>query len=295
MRALVEIKKSTMNSLHVILLLGFCIFGCESGGLRATVPIGQCPTSQKTMSDLEQAKAEVRAFMTGASYSCNGSPGWWKVASIDMADATQECPPGLAIRNTPIRTCASAHQQHAQCSSANFSVGGREYSKVCGRIRAYQFAEVRNFLNGIEYDGMTLEEPYVDGVSLTHGSPGNRQHIWTFSAGLYSGQVKSSIDRRYQCECDGSSQAPPSYVGQDYFCETGNDADASTNAFFFQNDPLWDGEGCDASSTCCDNTPWFTKTLPTPTTDDIELRLCHREVTAYADVPIDQIELYIKE
>ena len=40
---------------------------------------------------------------------------------------------------------------------------------------------------------------YVDGVSLTHGGAGSRQHIWTFATGL------TEVDTSYlttKCPCD---------------------------------------------------------------------------------------------
>jgi hypothetical protein len=42
----------------------------------------------------------------------------------------------------------------------------------------------------------------------------------------------------------------------------------------YYDDPLWDGEGCGPISTCCrfNNPPWFSKSLPKPTTDDLEVR-----------------------
>ena len=41
-------------------------------------------------------------------------------------------------------------------------------------------------------------------------------------------------------------------------------------------DPLWDGKGCGPTNTCCSfNTPpWFVKGLASPTTDDLEMRVC---------------------
>jgi hypothetical protein len=97
------------------------------------------------------------------------------------------------------------------------------------------------------------------------------------------------------CTCDTSDPTvtSPPFVGDDYFCETGN-TNSSPFQTFFGNDPLWDGGGCGSNSTCCqfNNPPWFTKTLPTPTTDDIELRLCHYDTLT--DIPIELIKLYIK-
>ena len=119
----------------------------------------------------------------------------------------------------------------------------------------------------------SLEESYVDGVSLTHGAAGERQHIWTFAAGLSEGMIYSD---EFKCPHDFDSESPP-YVNGDYFCESGNNNDSSVDYVFFGSDPLWDGEGCGFNTTSCqfNNPPYFSKILPAPTTDDIELRLCH--------------------
>ena len=61
-------------------------------------------------------------------------------------------------------------------------------------------------------------------------------------------------------------------------------------------DPLWDGAGCGATSTCCSfNTPpWFYKQLPQPTTDDIEMRVCKNEKASNEDIAIEMFEIYIQ-
>ena len=35
-----------------------------------------------------------------------------------------------------------------------------------------------------------IDSYYVEGVSLTHGGAGRRQHIWTFAAGLSEGTMQ---------------------------------------------------------------------------------------------------------
>ena len=63
----------------------------------------------------------------------------------------------------------------------------------------------------------------------------------------------------------------------------------------YSSDVLWDGQGCTANSTCqLNNPPWFTKNLPSATTDDIELRLCTNSQLAVDNVPIEFIELYVQ-
>ena len=59
---------------------------------------------------------------------------------------------------------------------------------------------------------------YLDGVSVTHGSP--RQHIWSFVTGLDEGRDFSQST----CPCVAEStndNTTPSFVGQNYFCESG--------------------------------------------------------------------------
>ena len=64
-------------------------------------------------------------------------------------------------------------------------------------------------------------------------------------------------------------------------------------------DPLWDGEGCGPTNTCCYdqqrkvNPPWFVKTLSSPTSDNIEMRLCIPN-SADGSIPIEIVELYIQ-
>ena len=103
---------------------------------------------------------------------------------------------------------------------------------------------------------------------ITYGHP--RNHIWTFTA------ARTSIDnQRRHCPCSGFNtqiDVPP-FINENYFCEIGTSA--SGNPGFVESNPLWDGQGCTGSSTCCEfnNPPWFCQQLPQPITEDIEIRL----------------------
>ena len=86
----------------------------------------------------------------------------------------------------------------------------------------------------------------------------------------------------------------PSFVGNDYFCESGDPASTHTFMIFPANDPLWDGQGCGAAS-CCElsyppgvTPPWFCKQLPQATTDDIEVRLCGDDGNENEDTPTNR-------
>ena len=92
-----------------------------------------------------------------------------------------------------------------------------------------------------------------------------------------------------------AAQSPPSFVGSDYFCESGCPAyfDGTT---FHAADPLWDGEGCGTlEAECCaaPGLPWFHKVFNAPTTDDIEMRVCIEQPTTNENVLISSYEIYV--
>ena len=137
----------------------------------------------------------------------------------------------------------------------------------------------------------------MDGLSLTHGFPGSRQHIWTFASGFFTGSSSQNY-RIFQCPCDNVNSYPsPSFVGSDYFCESVlNDYVSLSNHHLYSNAPLWDGQVCEGGGTCChlNNPPWFTKNLTSPTTDRIELRLCLNNGASNSDIALEQLELYVQ-
>ena len=81
-----------------------------------------------------------------------------------------------------------------------------------------------------------------------------------------------------------------------FFCESAVTSSDPVPRQLFPDDVLWDGQDCTSTSTCCqfNNPPWFTKNLPTETTDDIELRICTSATTSAEDTPLELIELYIQ-
>ena len=220
-------------------------------------------------------------------YTCGGTGGWRRVVYLDMTDPNTNCPSGWNLTSYSKRTCGKVSSTvSTTCDPVNFTVSGGDYTRVCGRIIAYQNGHIDGFET--YHDGLvtTIDGAYVSGVSLTHGSP--RQHIWTFAAGSYE-QDYNDDDA---CPCDATININiPPFVGGDYFCESGAISSASG---FYPDDPLWDGQNCIATSTCCsfNSPPYFTKQLPSPTTDDIEARLCW--YGSGDESPIEFIELYVQ-
>ena len=235
-----------------------------------------------------------RVLPPAPTHECGGT-GWTRVTFINMTNTSQQCPSGLALTTYSKRTCGRTSSSGGRCDTTSFSVGGMAYSRVCGRIIGYQFGHTYAFYR---YDSglvTTIESQYVNGVSLTHGAPGARQHIWTFAAGLTQIDQSSHITFLCPCSTTGTVSVPP-FVGNDYFCESGLNTAYTGQNILYQDDPLWDGQNCRAGSTCCQfNTPpWFTTDLPSSTSDDIDLRLCYSNINIYEDIPLELIELYVQ-
>lgn len=232
-----------------------------------------------------------------------GEGGWTRVAYLNMSQPGANCPQGLFTRTeagltlcgrTPTNLMAPT-PHNGGCHGTAFSTLGLQYSRVCGQIRGYQYGTPDSFhyysINKI----LTVDDAYVDGVSITHGSQ-PRKHIWTYVTGL---NLQWS-DNSYVCPCNNvSSQVPvPPYVGNDYYCETGdNDKSCCSFTSLYSNDPLWDGQQCiGEEAPCCTNPnmPWFNKTLDKPTSDDIELRVCSYErPDTNEDTRLQIIELFV--
>ncbi len=125
------------------------------------------------------------------------------------------------------------------------------------------------------YKVYQLTGPYIDGISLTYGSP--RQHIWSFMAGLK------------KCYCTNNNNYnghPATFVGQDYFCD---------NAAFTM-DPLWDKGGCGPETHCCTRNlpPWFYKNLARSSSNNIEMRICRDQASDDEDVYVEKVDIFVR-
>ena len=140
------------------------------------------------------------------------------------------------------------------------------------------------------------EHLYVDGVSVTHGPAGSRQHIWTFAAALYDDDPNYCVP--CNCPCTNTrynwTYNIPSFIQNNYFCDTGNTGPSwGGGGTYYSDDPLWDGAGCGENSTCCqfNNPPWIYSSLPQATRDDVEVRICFSYHGNH--VVIYQLEIYV--
>ena len=260
-----------------------------------------CPNSDLRMTAYNSLSDDVDELITGRP--CRG-PGWRRVAFLNMSDPNQQCPDELAETSYSIRTCGR-NGHTTSCWSVVYTTGSSSYSQVCGRAIAYQYGKNIAFNPSISDSRLTLEDKYLDGLSITHGVPGSRQHIWSFAVAYFEGSGGNGVNSHCPCDSGYRNVYPPSFIRNDYFCESGatystRSRRPSTN-LFYPDDPLWDGKDCIQGDTrvdytCCDynRPPWFIKSLTNPTTNDIELRLCSLDNSDYSNVALQLLEIYVQ-
>ena len=222
---------------------------------------------------------------------CN-RPGnsWQRIAFLDP-NFSQSCPSAWTLITNPLRACGRSYSFRGSCHSAVYSSNGTAYTQVCGRITGYQSGST-NALNG-SIGGVGIEGTYLDGISLTRGQPGSREHVWSFANAFYDTSITSS-DSKFVCPCmyPNWPHTIPSFIGNNYFCATSS----RTRNLDIDDDLLWDGVGCPSSSTCCkfNQPPWFCRTLPNATSEDLEVRICGDQGTTNEDTYITYMEIYVK-
>ena len=243
---------------------------------------GECPSDdirQESRSFLGNATCEIIRNLNTPTNPISqidicGSGNWRRVFYLNASISDQTCSGQWNLVTSPVRGCAGAS---SSCRSAFSDEISTPYGKVCGRIIGEGVGSHDAFIRfGSAVGQNFVEGNYLDGVSVTHGAPGSRTHIWSFGAG-HSGR----------CPCDSSNRdrapLPPAEVGDNYFCDR---ADGQ--------DHLWTGESCTSGNPCCsfNNPPYFSVQLPAATTDRIELRICSDE--SDETVPVLFAEMYVQ-
>ena len=206
---------------------------------------------------------------------------WRRIVDIDIS-AGDNCPSGWTKDTYSGYSFCRKSFDGVGCSSVTLTTNGATYQGVCGKARGYQKGHPNLDL---AFSSLTIDDHYVNGLSITYGSP--RQHIWSYANGDYD-------NGGIYCPCDGTGDTAPSFIGSNYYCESGRGSTDDHAAYHF-DDPLWDGSGC-IYSNCCSvpNQPWFYRQLNEMTSANIEARLCDKRGFAAGFTMIDQLELYIQ-
>lgn len=148
----------------------------------------ECPSVDKRESARSSVHDTVSQIIAQFSVVPQCGDGlWYTVVSINMSDSTQECPSNWTEISTPVRTCGRPASAGPSCPGVYFSAGSQiRYSKVCGRAIGYQ-DESTDAFNVIGQS--SVDDFYVDGLSITHGGSLPRTHIWTYAVGASDASI----------------------------------------------------------------------------------------------------------
>lgn len=253
-----------------------------------------CPTDAERQAMLDQLNEELDKVIEAQQHllqdlsspmECPGS-GWIRVVDFNMLrDGTTEClgekwTTGESSPDNPF--CRPSQQQ--TCQSVNISTNSVSYREVCGRVKGYQIGPANSFLPYT--DNPSIDATYLDGVSITRGTP--RAHIWSFAAGGGPGISQ-------QCPCSNSNSTTPSFVGENYFCDVAAPNGTAMFRDIFDNHPLWDGEGCDQHNMgCCERGRYFYASLDQRSCEPLEVRLCASANPTGVGAGVNVIELYVR-
>ena len=232
---------------------------------------------------------EVYCHMEGDS--C-GMRGLIRVAHLNMSDPSVNCPRQLITTTQSGKRMCTSPVLGPHFSTVVFNTYNINYSFVCGRAIGYARFGPHAFAYSTKGSYKTIDQAYVDGLSITYRVDGERKHIWS----LAGGWADPGNGNPANCPCAGrSTYNPPYFVNDDHYCESGSHSTPSSGKWYMEN-PLWDGQGCHSSSRCCDNQrlPWFWRTLPENTDSGIEVRWMRPTATSSYDVGIAFLELYIR-
>jgi len=132
----------------------------------------------------------------------------------------------------------------ANCYSTIFSTSATRHMKVCGKAKGYQTGKMDAFYPHVYANGdlsvytpqvtvsRFLDGLYINGISTTTTKP--RKHIWICAVDDDNMNYKIN----FPCAVD-PGPIPPTFVGDDYYCESGNTGNYQGNELD-SGDPLWD-------------------------------------------------------
>lgn len=106
----------------------------------------------------------------------------------------------------------------------NVDTIGIPFTEIRGGVSAYQSGSNDGFRRYTS--GRSINDRYVDGISFTYFDYSDvRRHIFTYAIG------QSTEGNRQSCPSVGGDY-PPSFVGSDYYCESGNPEAGFTFDFY---------------------------------------------------------------
>ena len=215
---------------------------------------------------------------------CGVKAGWTRVGSF-YGSGYAKCPNDEFVPHKltyGLHVCGAS----GSCASVPLETYGMTYTDVCGKVEGHQAGATVAFDSKAD-----INSPYLSGVSITRTvtGPEKRRHVFSLAAG----EAEKSTSR-YACPCNaGATHKPPTFVGDDYYCESGS-ADVPTSTKILQDDVLWDEYHLQHAEVKCKKSlmPWFKRSISPATSDQLELRLC--KIKHKTNVYLINFAIYIR-
>ena len=295
-----HLVKSLKSCTQAVETLTKCKKGGEGGGT-GKKPVGKV-YDVKSCDELRQKyKKEMGTYnlrFGGKTISvycymdtlCGVEGGWTNIGHF-LVTNTMNCPNSAfkalkkKVHGAQQYFCARKDPAPG-CTTVAIPSRGIAYTRVCGLVGASQKGQTGGF-----YATKSINEAYLDGVSITRIADGKRKHVMSLAAG-YSEQAS----RKKACPCNTGAKggAPPLFVGNDYYCESGssNEPDADT---IYSNDVLWDRDSYQYLEKGCKKPmmPYFFHKITPKTTNNFELRLCRNIHANEGEVLLQGYEIYV--
>ena len=236
-------------------------------------------------------KDDTKSTPLGMQSAAVGLDEWIRVWHMNFSEHGADCPQPWVRRQDGLKPYCAMASSKAGCSSIIAQYF--DFSKIRGLVTGYQKGTPDGF-RASKDDNADIDDPYVDGVSITVGQPHEqRKHVWTYAAGL----TKKGNYPTANCPCSVTpGPNPSSFVGEHYYCSSGS-PDFPDSGHIYVDNPLWDGTGCTNNrDNCCANVglPWFYREFTTRQDGYIEIRICRNQDASDEDVFVNGLQLYIK-
>ena len=292
-----HLVKSLKSCTQAVETLTKCKKEGEGGGGETVYNVNSCDELKKKHSTLKSGDYKLRIggkvvpVYCHMGELCGTVGGWTRLGHLKMSSDHKKCPNGQFsyINKGELHLCRIKSNK-AGCATASYSSRGIKYSTICGYAKGYQKGKTYVF-----FKNKKLTSYYLDGVSFQRfdASTKNREHVWSYACG-----DSDSNNKFNTCPCNKDAlegNKPPSFVGNNYYCESGTSTSPGF-ASFFPQDPLWDGKGFNNLEVPCrkDMMPYFKRTYDSAITDDINVKLCRTFVATNRDVYLEGYGVFVK-
>ena len=198
--------------------------------------------------------SSIRVYCEMTKSCGNVTGGLTRVALLNNENRAQVCTGDSILVAENSRFCA---QNIVGCSHIVFPLMSIAYTHICGTVDGTYTGTPDGFIGNARSSSTTVNDNYVDGISLTYGAIPNKTHVWTFIA---DEEVKNPRCPRNVTD----------YVGNHYSCLK------------------WEGFCLSNPESC--SFAFFREFLQ-PVTENIELKLCRDDSNDF--IHLRNLEIYV--